>query len=231
MKLLIIDDDADIRDSLRVTLALQWPDALMLEAADGLSGIALAEREIPDLIILDVMMPEMDGFEVCARLRRSMRVPILMLTVMGRTVDKVQGLEAGADDFVVKPFDHIELIARVKALLRRAGLGSFSGSESTIETGLLRLDRNTRLVTRDERSVKLTSKEEAILNLLIRNRGRTVQHRALLANVWGSDFVNEKSYLKLFIHNLRRKLASVGCPPKTIATERGLGYRFTDGME
>ena len=231
MKLLIIDDDAEIRDALRVTLALQWPDIVTLEAADGVSGISVAEHEVPDLIILDVMMPEMDGFEVCARLRRSMRVPILMLTVMDRTVDKVQGLEAGADDFLVKPFDHIELIARVKALLRRVGPGSFSGSERTIETRVVHLDRNTRLVTRGDESVKLTSKEEAILNLLMRNQGRTVPHRALLANVWGSDFVNEKTYLKLFIHNLRRKLTSVGCPPRTIVTERGLGYRFADNLE
>ncbi|MDP6513295.1 MAG: response regulator transcription factor [SAR202 cluster bacterium] len=232
MKLLIIDDDDDIRDSLRVTLRFQWPEATVLEAPNGESGIALAEKEVPDVIILDVMLPDIDGFEVCSRLRQVIVSPILMLSVASRTADKVDALERGADDYLVKPFNQIELMARIKALLRRAGPSQSPSSDNAVlQVDDIQLDRKTRIVSHGNAHAKLTTKEEALLNILMRNRGRTVPRRALLASVWGPDLATETNYLKLFIHTIRRKLETVDCPPGTISTDRGVGYRFNGSSD
>ena len=231
MKTLIIDADTDIRDTLKVTLSLQWPEATIIEAEDGATGVEMAQRHLPDIILLDVMLPDMDGFEVCERLRGTVQAPILMLTVMEREVDKVRGLEAGADDYLVKPFSYLELVARMRALLRRGSLSPSMQVDRVQEVGRLKLDNDTRTASSGEESVKLTNKESAILSILMQNAGRTVSHQTLMASVWGMELVDETSYLKLYVHNLRQKLAQIGFQPSVIVSERSVGYRFSDEPE
>jgi two-component system KDP operon response regulator KdpE len=231
MNALLISGGKYIRDTLRATFALRLPDATVIEAEDGASGIAMARGHLPDIIILDVVTPDMDGFDVCARLHDTVHVPILMLTVMERDEDKVRGLEAGADDYLVRPFDHFELMARVRALLRRGRTWAERSVEGVLTAGQIELCVATRTVSMGCRSARLTNKESSILTILLRHLNRTVSHRVLMAGVWGPELVDETHYLKLYIHNLRRKLVDIGCQPNIITSQRAVGYRFTGPAE
>lgn len=227
MKILVIDDDPDIVEVVSLTFEMRWPEAVTVSANDGTSGIDLVEIESPDIIILDIGLPDMDGFEVCKEIRRFSDAPILMLTVRDKEADVVKGLQMGADDYVTKPFKHIELLARVQAVLRRAQMEPVSAEEAPFQAGNLYIDFSRREVLVGNQPVKLTPTEYQLLYHLVKNAGRVMTHRTLLGRIWGREYVDETNYLKVHIQHLRQKLGDDPSDPTMILTERGAGYKFS----
>ena len=225
MKVLVVDDDLRLREALEVGLQLQWEDAEVVSAADGESGLDLFFREGPDIVLLDVTMPRMTGFEVVKEIRRVSDTPVIMLTARGDDVDQVRGLELGADDYVSKPFSHVALMARIKAALRRAEMLPPVDALPDFTAGDIAIHFQNEEVTVAGQPVKLTPVEYKLLYHLVRNIGHLMPHQALLDRVWGSDYDAGPEYLKVFISRLRGKLRRPG-GPEYIETERGRGYRF-----
>jgi two-component system, OmpR family, KDP operon response regulator KdpE len=225
MKVLVIDDDQRIRDALEIGLQLQWQDAKVLTAADGETGLDMFFNEEPDIVLLDVTMPRMNGFDVLKAIRQVSDVPVLMLTARDEDVDEVRGLELGADDYIGKPFSHLALMARIKAALRRAELPAPVQALPDFQAGDLAIHFQNQEVTVQGQSVKLTPVEYKLLYHLVRNAGHLLPHEALLDRVWGSNYEASAEYLKVFVSRLRAKLRRPG-GPEYIETERGRGYRF-----
>ena len=225
MKVLVIDDDPRIRDALEIGVQLQWQDAKVLTAADGEAGLDVFFNEEPDIVLLDVTMPRMNGFEVLKAIRQVSDVPVLMLTARDEDVDQVRGLELGADDYIGKPFSHLALMARIKAALRRAELPAPVQALPDFEAGDLAIHFQNQEVTVQGEVVKLTPVEYKLLYHLVRNAGHLLPHEALLDRVWGSNYEASPEYLKVFVSRLRAKLRRPG-GPEYIETERGRGYRF-----
>ena len=225
MKVLVIDDDQRIRDALEIGVQLQWQDAKVLTAADGETGLDLFFNEEPDIVLLDVTMPRMNGFEVLKAIRQVSDVPVIMLTARDEDVDQVRGLELGADDYIGKPFSHLALMARIKAVLRRAELPAPVQALPDFEAGDLAIHFQNQEVTVHGDAVKLTPVEYKLLYHLVRNAGHLLPHEALLDRVWGSNYEASPEYLKVFVSRLRAKLRRPG-GPEYIETERGRGYRF-----
>jgi two-component system, OmpR family, KDP operon response regulator KdpE len=225
MKVLVVDDDPPLREALEVGMQQQWQDAHVLSAADGESGLDCFFNEEPDIVLLDVTMPRMNGFEVLKLIRQVSDVPVIMLTARGDEVDQVRGLELGADDYVAKPFSHLALMARIKAALRRAELSPPIQSLPDFQAGDLAIHFQNQEVSVAGEPVKLTPVEYKILYHLVRNAGHLLPHQALLDRVWGGDYGASPEYLKVFISRLRAKLRRPG-GPEYIETERGRGYRF-----
>ncbi len=225
MKLLIVDDEPDVIKVVRATFRAQEPGWEVLGASSGPEALEVIERERPDLVLLDVGLPGMDGFSVLRELRRFSDVPVIMLTVRDDEISKVTGLELGADDYVTKPFGYLELVARVRAVLRRA-----EGLPLTYEEPFVcddvRVDFSTRQVTVSGRPVALTNTEYRLLYHLVRNAGRPMSHEALLARVWGHEYTDEINYLKVYISRLRAKIEPDPQHPQYILTEYGFGYSF-----
>ncbi|MBI2855860.1 MAG: response regulator transcription factor [Chloroflexi bacterium] len=226
MKILVIDDDPDVVEVVSLTFEMRWPDAVTVSANDGSSGVDMVEIENPDIIILDIGLPDMDGFEVCREIRRFSDVPIVMLTVRDKEADVVKGLQLGADDYVTKPFKHIELLARVQAVLRRAQMEPVSSEEEPFQSGAMVVDFARREVTVKGEVVKLTPTEYQLLYHLVKNAGRVLSHRTLLGRIWGREYVDETNYLKVHVQHLRQKLGDDPADPTMIVTERGAGYKF-----
>lgn len=225
LKILIIDDALDIAEVITFGARMNWPDCEVLSATSGADGLRLFADESPDLVVIDVAMPPPDGFEVCRRIREVAQVPILMLTVHNNTLDKVRALDLGADDYLTKPFDHLELLARLRALARRINGGPPS-TEPAFVSGALTLDFASRQVQVDGQPIALTSTEYRLLEALARNAGNVLSHQELLEQVWGPEYSHDTHYLKVFVRRLRRKLGDdAGCP-RYIQTEWGIGYRF-----
>jgi two-component system response regulator MprA len=216
--ILVIEDDQAIRDLLRRGLA--YENFKVTIAADGLSGLASARDNPPDLIILDWMMPGLDGLEVCRRLRAASDVPILMLTAKDSTSDLVLGLETGADDYITKPFKFPELIARINALLRRA---TPSNKPEILRYSDLTLDTGTRLAKRSQRQFELTAKEYDLLEYFMRNPRQVLQREQILDRVWGYDFGGESNVLEVYIRYLRQKTEASN-ESRLIHTVRSVGY-------
>jgi len=225
MKVLCIEDKPDIPEVLSLFLKMRWSDVEVLKAEDGPTALALFERESPDLLIVDLGLPGMDGYEVIRRVRLYSDVPIVILSVQDQEQDIVKGLELGADDYVIKPFGHLQLLARIQALMRRASYRR-NGVEEVIEVGTIRLDPNTREVYVSDKAVSLTPTEYNILYHLARNAGRVMTHQALLSKVWGSEALNARPRLTVQINHLRAKLGDTGEGPSLILTKRGIGYRL-----
>ena len=225
MKVLVVDDDPRLREALEVGVQLQWQDAQVLTASDGESGLDRFFDEEPDVVLLDVTMPHMNGFEVLKAIRQASDVPVIMLTARGDDVDQVRGLELGADDYVAKPFSHLALMARIKAALRRAELPPPLQSIPDFQAGDLAIHFQNQEVTVGGQSVKLTPVEYKLLYHLVRNTGHLMPHQALLDRVWGGDYEAGPEYLKVFVSRLRAKLRRPG-GREFIETERGRGYRF-----
>lgn len=225
MKILVIDDDPQIRDAVTVGLQLQWQDATVIAAGDGEEGLRAFQTHDPDLVILDVAMPERNGFEVLEQIRKVSDVPVIMLTVHGEDTEQVRGLELGADDYVAKPFSHLALVARIKAVLRRVEMLPPVRTLPDLVAGDLAINFQDHRVTVRGEPVKLTPVEYKILYHLARNEDRLLPHEALIERVWGGDYGHTTDHLKVFISRLRAKIERDG-GPHYIETERGLGYRF-----
>lgn len=229
MKLLLVDDDPEIRSSVRLGFELQWRDVEILEAADGETALDLVEAQRPDLVLLDVGLPDIDGYEVLRRTRAFSSVPIVMLTARDEPIDTVRGLESGADDYIGKPFDHLELMARVRAVLRRSDLKAPVGGSAPYRRGHLEIDADAREARVGTRRVTLTATEWRVLELLVANAGWIVPHERFIARVWGRDEDVEPDGLRVFIRRLRAKLGDDAAAPRYIETVRGIGYRLLAG--
>ena len=226
MKLLIVDDDADIVESVWLGFGLQWPDVEVISAATGDEALTLVEGERPDIVLLDVGLPGRNGYEVLRELRAFSEVPVVMLTARGETVDKVRGLELGADDYVTKPFDHLELLARVRAVLRRLDLKAPTARVPSFRSGPLEVDYGASEARLDGQRLDLTPTEFRLLYHLVRNAGWTLTHETLLSRVWRREYTDELEYLRVYVRRLRDKLGDDPEHPRFIRTERGRGYRF-----
>jgi two-component system response regulator MprA len=219
MRILIVDDDRALRDALRRALVLGGYETVPVE--DGESALAEVARSEPDAVVLDIGLPDIDGVEVCRRLRGAgNRVPVLMLTARDAVSDRIDGLDAGADDYLVKPFDVGELQARLRALLRRSGL---NGDASGVTYKELRLDGDRHGVSVGDSFVELTRTEYQLLELLMTNAGRILPHTLIYERVWGYDFGPASNALRVYIGYLRRKLEQAGARP-LLHTVRGVGY-------
>lgn len=220
---LVVEDEASLASTLSYNLRKNGFN--VVSAGDGLEGLQAARRDRPDIIILDLMLPKMDGIEVCRRVRAESDVPILMLTAKSEELDKVVGLEMGADDYLTKPFSMRELMARVRALLRRAATDQ-SAEGSAIRTGDLSLDLRGRSVRRGDAEVVLKPKEFDLLYFLARNAGQVFTREQLLENVWGYDFYGGSRTVDVHVRWLREKLEETPAQPRHILTVRGVGYKF-----
>ncbi len=225
-QLLLVEDDETIAEPLR--FGLESEGFRVLHAVTGTEGLELARVHKPDLILLDVMLPGMDGFQVVRTLRAESSIPILMLTARGQELDRVMGLELGADDYLVKPFSFRELVARVRALLRRRELdrGMPSGLQDRLLCGELVLDKIARRLTRAGNAVELTTREFDLLTALMERAGHAQARQELLDRVWGAEWIGDPRTLDVHIRWLREKIEDDPSAPRWIETVRGFGYRF-----
>jgi DNA-binding response OmpR family regulator len=225
LKVLVVDDEPDVREVVNLCFGLRWPEADVVSASDGDDALRIIEGEKPELVLLDVVLPGMDGFQICQEIRRFSDVPIVMLSARDAEVDKVRGLEMGADDYITKPFSHLELLARVRAVLRRYQ-NQLPAVGEVFESGDLQIDFASRQVTVRGSAVRLTPTEYSLLFHLTRNAGRVLPHHTLLAKVWGREYTDEIDYLKVYIRRLRQKLEGDEDSIGRIVSERGVGYKF-----
>ncbi len=228
MKILVVDDAPEVIEAVTLSFNLQWRETDVVGAYEGDQALDMVEQESPDLVLLDIAMPGMDGYETLRRIRGFSDVPVIMLTARDGVLDKVKGLELGADDYVTKPFDHLELLARVKAVLRRLDMPQPVSRAPSFSSGDLSVDFATRHVRLRGELVSLTPIEYKLLYHLVRNAGRVLPHETLLAKVWGREYLDEIDYLRVYVRRLRVKLEDDPERPRYILTERGLGYRFVE---
>ncbi len=228
--ILIVDDEARMRRFMQMNLELEG--YRVIEAGNGMEAIERVRDELPDLVLLDVMMPELDGFEALRIIRETSTVPVIMLTVRDDEDDKIKGLELGADDYVTKPFSPRELASRIKAVIRRTEMDSAaapsSGKGLTVIDDYLQIDFNRRQVFAGGEEVKLRPTEYRLLYHLVKNAGYTMTHEMILSKVWGYEYREESQYVRLYITYLRQKIEPDPSNPRYIMTERGVGYRFID---
>lgn len=226
VRVLVVDDEARLVNLVRMNLEMER--FRVIEANNGLEALDMVRRHIPEMIILDIMMPQLDGFETLRMLREFSSVPVIMLTAKGEEEDIVKGLALGADDYMTKPFGPRELVSRVKAVLRRVdGVGDPGESILKIDDRLS-IDFNKRQVIVNGEAIKLRPTEYRLLYHLIENVGWTITHEQILAKVWGYEYRDETHYVRLYINYLREKIEEDPANPKYIVTERGTGYRFMD---
>lgn len=225
-KILVVDDEPQIRRVLRATLSAEG--YAIVEACDGEAALAEFRRERPDLVLLDMNMPGIDGLATCRELRAGSGAPIIMLTVRSSEKDKVRSLDAGADDYVTKPFSMEELLARIRAALRRAAPNE---ALAPVATKDLKIDFESRAVTVRGEPVHLTPKEFELLRHLVAHQGKPLSHRRLLQAIWGPDYGDETEYLRVTVNQLRKKIEPEPSRPRYILTEPWVGYRFVLGRE
>lgn len=223
--ILIVEDDDTVREALSAGLESEGYEVILSD--NGLDGLKQAKEEGPDLILLDLMLPEMDGLSVCRALRRNSDVPIIMLTARGTEMDKIVGLETGADDYVVKPFSLGELLARIRSLLRRTR-NDKQDNQMQLTSGNVSLDLTSRRVSKDDAEVHLTQKEFNLLAELMRNKGAVLSRDLLLEKVWGYSYVGNTHTVDVHIRWLREKIELDPSKPVRIVTVRGVGYRFEE---
>jgi len=223
---LVVDDEPRLVDVVRMNL--EMGGYRVLGAFDGAEALEKLKQDLPDLVVLDVMMPEMDGFETLRRIREVSNLPVIMLTVRNEPADRIKGLEIGADDYLSKPFDPRELQSRIKALLRRTFAPSPARKTRIVVDRDLVIDFNKREVWVRGEKVTLRPTEYRLLYHLVNNAGRLMTHDTLLSKVWGHEYRDESQYVRLYITYLRQKLERDPAHPKYILTERGVGYRFRE---
>ena len=226
MKVVVIDDSPDVIEVVSLCFQLRWSGTTMVSANEGTKGLELVESESPDVVILDIGLPDIDGFQVIRQIRLFSPVPVIMLTVRGEATDVAKCLELGADDYIVKPFSHIELMARVQTVLRRVQGLSVTTEERPFVSSKLSVDFASNEVMVNGRSVKLSATESKLLHHLIRNEGRLLSHENLLTKVWGETYRDARDLLRVYIQHLRQKLEDSAESPSIIVTEHGMGYKF-----
>ncbi len=220
MKVLIIEDDKEIVDAISLAFQIRWPEAKVVSTRLGKKGVEQVESEAPDIVILDLGLPDINGFEVLRQIRLFSNVPIIILTVRAEETDIVKGLEWGADDYIVKPFRQLELLARVKALIRR----HTPSEEEPLVVGPLRLEATTGQLFHDSQEIALTITESRLLSHLMRNAGHVVTHSSLAEAIWGNDYPGAADSLKVHIRRLREKIEADPSHPQFILTKAGVGY-------
>lgn len=229
MRILLVDDDPEIRASVRLGFELQWREVDILESPTGTDALRAVEDRRPDLVLLDVGLPDMDGYAVLREIRAFSAVPVIMLTARDEPIDRVRGLEAGADDYLGKPFDHLELMARVRAVLRRLDVKAPVARVAEYRRGDLEVDVAAREARVAGARVVLTATEWRVLEVLVAHAGWVVPHDRLVARVWGRDEPGDLDALRVFVRRLRAKLGDDASMPRYIETVRGLGYRLLSG--
>jgi DNA-binding response OmpR family regulator len=225
MTFLVAEESLDTAHAIEFSAQMSWPGCRVITACDGDDALARFAAEHIDAVLLDAHLDQSDGFDLCRCIREISNVPILMLSTDDAIVDKVRAFDFGADDYVVKPFDHLELMARLRALLRRVEMGSPAGA-GAYASGDLAIDFQLRRVRCHGQDVRLTSTEFRLLEVLVRNAGMTMPHHVLLDRVWGSEWAGRPDYLKVFVRRLRQKLDDDAGQPRYIETVWGTGYRF-----
>jgi two-component system KDP operon response regulator KdpE len=224
MKVAIIEDDKNIINAINVAFEFRWPDVLVVSAMTGKEGVKLVKQESPDVLILDVNLPDINGFEVLKNIREFSSVPVIFLTVRSDDTDVLRGLEAGADDYIIKPFNYLTLLARVKAVLRRAESGPLKGNLNVTMNPRLKIDFVDQKVRVDNQPVRLTPVEYQLLILLIKNKDKVVSYQKIMEEVWGRTVFNDTENLRIYIRRLRKKLHDE--PPSMILNKHGSGYLF-----
>jgi two-component system KDP operon response regulator KdpE len=225
-KILVVDDEPQI---IRfITTNLEAEGFRVLGARDGYEALEKVTRELPDLVILDVMMPDMDGFETLKKIRELSSVPVIFLSVKGQELDRVHGLDLGADDYMTKPFSPRELISRMRAVLRRTEAKSLASASEIVVDEDLRINFDQRKVIVRGQETQLRPTEHRLLYQLVSNAGKLLSHETLLSRVWGPEYRDEDHYVRLYITYLRQKIEKDPKNPKYILSERGLGYRFKE---
>ena len=222
--ILLVEDDATLAETLRYNLEREG--YTVIGAGDGVTALELARQDKPDIVVLDVMLPRLDGFSVCRMLRKESAIPIIMLTARQDEVDRIAGLELGADDYLTKPFSVGELLARIRAILRRSDRSSGGADRDILHVGMIKLDAGSRRIWRNDAEIQLSQKEFDLLACLMRNRGLALSRDVLLERVWGFDYVGDGRTVDVHIRWLREKVELDPSAPEYLQTVRGIGYRF-----
>ena len=226
IKILVIENNPQIVEAISLCFELRCPEMSVVSATNGNTGIEMVETESPDMVIVDLGLPDIDGFDVLREIRSFSDVPAIILSIRAGEMDKVRGLELGADDYMVKPFNHAELLARVKAVLRRTTMPQLKDAEEVVVSSELKIDFASSCLYRKGQTAKLTPNESSLLYQLVRNGGKTLSHRYLLERIWGEEHSDATEYLKVYVQRLRKKLEDDPSQPQMLTTEWGLGYRF-----
>lgn len=221
MKVLIVEDDREIVEIITLAFEIRWPEAQLVSTHLGEQGVEMVESESPDVVILDLGLPDISGFDVLKEIRTFSTVPVLILTVRGEESDVVKGLEWGADDYMTKPFRQLELLSRIKALTRRARA---TAGETILVCGNLRFNPTTMQLLQDEKEIQLTRTEGSILNKLMVNAGQVVIYSSIAEAVWGENYPDAVDSLRVYIRRLREKIEENPDKPQIILTKMGLGY-------
>jgi two-component system KDP operon response regulator KdpE len=221
---LVVDDERPLRDFVRRNLEVRGYK--VLTASNGLEALAISKGENLQLVIMDIMMPHMDGLEATRRIRQESHVPIIILTAMGEEADKVRAFDLGADDYLTKPFGVGELLGRVKAVLRRADWAETTAHEERMVHGEIEVDLESHKVNVRGAQIDITPTEFNLLVYLMKNAGKVLQHRAILQHVWGTEYGDEAEYLRVYMGKLRQKIEANPLKPQYLHTEHGIGYRF-----
>ncbi len=224
MKILVIEDDVSVIDTISLSFQVGWPEVILLSATQGSEGLSMVESESPDVIVLDLKLPDMNGFEVLRKIRDISDTPVIILSGMNEETDVIRGLEFGADDYITKPFRKMELLARIKSAMRRL---QKSTEQTTLVCGPVKYFPITRQVFVDNRDVRLTVTEADILSVLLKNKGLVVTHSELSLAIWGEDYPNSADTLKVHIRHLREKLENNPSHPEMILTRPGVGYSLS----
>ncbi|MCD6397607.1 MAG: response regulator transcription factor [Spirochaetaceae bacterium] len=226
-KILVIDDEVDMTRAIHLTINVQEPSWIVIESNSGENGLLKLDEEKPDLVLLDLRMPDLNGFEVLKLIRQFSNVPVIILTVDDNELKEVKALDKGADDYIVKPFGHLELLAHIRSVLRRTQGLSLDNHEPYISDNI-KIDFNNRIVKLEDNIVSLTSTEFALLEILVQNAGQVIPFEVLLGKIWGHNYLDNKGYLKVYIRKLRLKLEKNPSNPEFIVTVNGLGYKFAE---
>jgi DNA-binding response OmpR family regulator len=224
MKLVVIEDEKSIIDAIGLAFEFRWPDSNLLSASTGKEGVNLVKKETPDVVILDINLPDINGFEVLQNIREFSTVPVIILTVRSEDQDILRGLETGADDYIVKPFNYLTLLARVKSVLRRSERAPNQTNQIFAVSPRLRIDFVTQKVLVDEHPAKLTPVEYRLLVLLVKNKNHVISYKRIMDEIWENNTSNDTENLRIYIRRLRKKLEDN--PPAMILNKRGSGYMF-----
>jgi len=224
MKVAVVEDEKSIIDAIKIAFEFRWPEVNLVAASTGREGIILVKKERPDILILDINLPDISGFDVLKEVRSYSSVPVIILTVRSDDADVLRGLETGADDYIIKPFNYLTLLARVKAVLRRTENLPLKDNQSTTVSPRLKIDFINQKVTVDNQAVRLTPVEYRLLVLLVKNKDKVVPYDYIMENIWETDFRGDTENIRIYIRRLRNKLKD--SPPNMILNKHGSGYMF-----